>query len=197
MQGEPEPPRVTAKRYFQMTECGIIAPDDRVELLEGLIVSMAAQSAPHAAAVHRVQLAMQAKIGTQAAIRTQMTFLAGGKSVPEPDIAVVPGKAEDYFDEHPSSAFLIVEVAFSSLIQDRLTKAAIYGRAGIPCYWIVNLRDHCIEVFRDPDRERAEYRSVSRAAGGQAVVIDAFPDVAFEAAELLPPTPIPHEHQLR
>jgi len=183
----PDSGHYSVDRYFEMAECGIIAPDDRVELLEGLIVSMAAQSAPHASTVYRVEHALLNKLGLNAVIRVQMTFLAGDKSVPEPDIALVPGRAEDYGKRHPSRADLIVEVAESSVIQDRITKAAIYARAGIACYWIVNVRDHCVEVFGKPDRWTATYASVVRATGKQKLTIDAYPDVSFEAAELLPP----------
>lgn len=187
---EPAPGRFSATRYLELSECGIIAPDDRVELLDGLIVSMAAQSAPHASTVYRVQTLLQRKLGPDTVVRSQMTFLAGDKSVPEPDIAVVPGPAEDYFEKHPSQAHLIVEVAHSSVIQDRITKAAIYARAGIPCYWIVNLRDRCVEVFGGPDRFRARYMNVERATGTQTFSIEAFHSVVFTAAELLPPAPL-------
>lgn len=182
-----EPGRCSVQRYLELTECGVLSPDDRVELLEGLIVSMAPQSPPHAATVHRVEHALLRKLGPEIVVRTQMVFLAGDKSVPEPDIAVVPGTADDYFRRHPSRAHLIVEVAQSSLIQDRITKASIYARAGVPCYWVVNLVDRCVEVFREPDRWKAEYSSVVRATGSQRLVIDAFPAVAFDVAELLPP----------
>ena len=70
----------------------------------------------------------------------------------EPDAAVVPGRVEDYDNAHPRTALLIVEVADSSLKQDRLTKAMIYAAAGIPEYWIVNVVDQQVEVHRDPDR---------------------------------------------
>lgn len=73
-----------------------------------------------------------------------------------------------------------------SLAQDRLTKSAIYARAGVPCYWIVNLRDLCVEVYRDPDRWKSEYRSVTRATGTDILSIDEFPGAAFEAADFLP-----------
>lgn len=177
-----------------MTECGIIAPDDRVELLDGMIVSMAAQSAPHAGNVFRVQQLLLSKLGLETVVRSQSTFLAGTSSAPEPDIVVLPGRAEDYLEEHPTTAHLVVEVAYSSIIQDRLTKAAIYARAGIPCYWIVNLRDRCVEVFREPDPLRAAYTSVTRATGDDPLSIEAFPGVSFAAAELLPPRPVPPEN---
>lgn len=184
---QPDPVRVSTARYFEMTECGIVSPDDRVELLDGLIVSMAAQSAPHAGTVYRVQQLLLRRLGLDTVVRAQSTFLAGANSVPEPDVVVLPGTADDYLERHPTTAHLIVEVASTSVVQDRLTKAAIYARAGIPCYWIVNLRDRCVEVFREPDRFRAAYASAWRATGTDAFRIDAFPDVVFRADEVLPP----------
>jgi Uma2 family endonuclease len=191
LETSPDGARVSVERYFEMVECGILSPDDRVELLDGLIVSMAAQSAPHAGTVYRVQRILLQKLGIDTVVRAHSSFFAGRNSVPEPDIAVLPGRADDYLSEPPSSAHLLVEVAASSLIQDRLTKSAIYARAGVPCYWIVNLRDHCVEVFREPDRFRAAYASVTRATGDDAFSIDAFPEVEFTASDLLPPWPVP------
>ncbi|MFN2377935.1 MAG: Uma2 family endonuclease [Candidatus Binatia bacterium] len=186
-QAAPEDGRYSVERYFEMAECGILAPDDRVELLEGLIVAMAPQSPSHVSAVHQVQHLLESRLPRGVVVRCQASFLAGASSVPEPDIAVVPGRAEDYWQRHPSEAHLIVEVALSSLIQDRLTKSAIYAAAGIPCYWIVNLRDNCIEVFGGPIPEQGRYGSAVRATGSDVLVIDAFPSVRFEGRELLPP----------
>jgi Uma2 family endonuclease len=185
-----EPGHVSANEYFAMAECGIVSPDDRVELLDGLIVSMAPQSPWHAATISRVERALRKKLGPDIYIRIQTTFPMSANCVPEPDLAVVPGSYADYFREHPTDAHLIVEVAHSSVLQDRITKAAIYARKGIPCYWIVNLRDRCVEVFRQPDRWKSAYASIERHTGSQTFSIAAFPGIRFEAAELLPPEPV-------
>jgi len=177
----------TVERYYALAECGILSPDDRVELLDGLIVAMAPRSDGHDATIHVVLYALLGKLGQGATIRVQSPFMAGGASVPQPDLAVVPGKAADYFDNAPTKAHLIVEVSQSSLAQDRLTKSAIYARAGVACFWIVNLRNLCVEVYRDPDRFKSEYRSVTIATGTDILTIDDFPGVTFEAAEFLPP----------
>ncbi len=179
--------RSTAARYFEMAECGIIAPDDRVELLRGLVVAMAPQSPRHASTVSLVHQILLRRLGQNCLLRVQSSFPVSVDSVTEPDLALVPGRIEDYFDRHPTTADLIVEVAHSSLIQDRLTKAAIYARAGVPCYWIVNLRDRCVEVHREPDRRKGEYASVVQATGADTLAIDAWPGMTFEAVELLPP----------
>jgi Uma2 family endonuclease len=86
-------------------------------------------------------------------------------------------------------------VADSSLLQDRITKAAIYARRGIPCYWLINLRDHCVEVFRDPDRWDSAYSSVEQCTGSNQCILDAFPEARFEARDLLPPRALPGPKQ--
>jgi len=183
----PRSGRYSVEHFFQLAKKGVIAAQDRVELLDGLIVAMAPQTSPHLLAVHRVGNALSDKLGRDAVVRVQMSFLAGKDSVPEPDVALVPGKHEDYSKKHPSRADLIVEVAETSVAQDRITKAAIYARAGVPCYWIVNVRDRRVEAYGEPDRWKSQYTTFLRAVGRQSLVIPAYPDVAFSASELLPP----------
>jgi len=175
--------------YFALVECGILAPDDRVELLEGLIVSMAPPSPLHNAVVHHVGQVLARKLGPDTLVRTQMTFLAGPKSVPEPDVAVVPGRNTDYLRRHPSKVHLLVEIADSSLAQDRLTKTAIYARCGVPDYWLVNLRDESVECFSEPDQIGRRYMRSERATGAMRLPLGAFPDVVIEAHELFPQSP--------
>jgi Uma2 family endonuclease len=182
---------LTAKQYFAMAECGIISPDERVELLDGLIVAMPPQSPWHAATISRIEQALRKKLGPEVYVRIQTTFPLDENSVPEPDLAVVPGNYEDYYLEHPTDAHLFIEVAHTSVLQDRITKAAIYARRGIPCYWLINLRDRCVEVFREPDRWKSSYTSVVRFTGSGTFGIDAFPGIEFEADELLPPPRLP------
>lgn len=179
--------RYTADQYLGMIECGIVSPDDHVELLEGLIVSMPSSSPPHEAGVATVQYALQRKLGLDVFVRVQFSFLAGKDSVPQPDVAVVEGSPRDYMVRPPTRALLLVEVSRTSLVVDRLTKTAIYARAGVPCYWIVNLRERCIEEYRQPDRWKSSYAIVERKTGSDTLAIDAFPGAVFTADELLPP----------
>ena len=172
--------------YFALVECGVIAPDDRVELLEGLIVSMAPPSPMHGAVVHHVEHLLSRRLGPDTLVRVHMTFLAGPRCVPEPDVAVVPGSNTDYLRRHPTAAALVVEVADSSLVQDRITKAAIYAGAGVPAYWIVNLRDNDVECFTEPDRAGRCYRKTLRARGATTLPIPAYPHLVIHAAEMFP-----------
>ena len=120
-------------------------------------------------------------------VRVQLSFVAGKRSVPEPDVAVVPGRKTDYLSAHPTTALLIVEVADSSLGQDRITKSWIYAKAGVPEYWLVNLRDDCVEVFRDPDTRARSYRTVTVARHGERLGLAALAGVSVAVDDLLPP----------
>jgi Uma2 family endonuclease len=128
----------------------VLGESDRVELLEGVLVAMAPQNPPHAAGVARVGGAIRRLIGDEAHVRPQLSLVLA-RSVPGPDPAVVPGAADACQTSHPSTVLLVIEIADSSLAQDRLGKARIYAAAGIHEYWIVNLVDEVVEVMRDPD----------------------------------------------
>lgn len=178
--------RYTVKQYFDLVEQGILDANDRVELLDGIIVAMAPQSPRHASAVSRLYEALRAVIGERAVIRSQMPLLVGRRSVPGPDIMVIPGTIDDYDNAHPETALLVVEVADSSLKQDRITKGSIYAAGGFPEYWLVNLRDDCIEVSRDLDTKRHRYRKTLIARCGETIGITAFPGAKLAVSDVLP-----------
>jgi Uma2 family endonuclease len=177
---------MTVERYFGLVEAGVLSEDDRVELLEGVVVAMTPQNPPHASGVTRAYEALHLAIGRRAHVRSQLSLILGRHSVPEPDLAVVPGSAADYDAAHPTTSWLVIEVADSSLQQDRLTKAAIYAAAGIPEYWIVNLRDSVVEVMRDPDPAQARYRDVRTITRGERIELVALPGASVAAGDLLP-----------
>jgi hypothetical protein len=117
---------------------------------------------------------------------TQFALIAGAWSVPEPDVAVVPGTLDDYEHAHPTTALLVVEVSNTSLKQDRLSKSRIYAAASIPEYWIVNLRESVVEVMRDPDPATALYRDTRICTAGDVLELAALPSACVAVAELLP-----------
>jgi len=185
----PAAARYTVERYFRLVDDGLLERDDRVELLEGVVVSMSPQNPPHAATVSIVARTLGRLIGERGAVRTRLPFIAGPTSVPEPDVAVVPGREHEYATSHPTVALLVVEVGDTSLAQDRLTKAAIYAGAGVPQYLVVNVRDDCIEVFRSPDPAARTFADVQIARRGEHLRLDALGDVDVLVDELLPPSP--------
>ncbi|MFN2425984.1 MAG: Uma2 family endonuclease [Candidatus Binatia bacterium] len=176
----------TADSYFALVEEGLLSPDDRVELLEGIVVAMPPQAPLHAAGVRRVHRALQAALGAETLISVQAPLVAGASSVPEPDVCVLAGREVDYVARHPARALLVVEVAESSLAQDRLTKSRIYAHAQVPDFWIVNLRDRVVEWYGDPDSVARIYRRKGTAKGTDRLALAAFPDAILTAIELLP-----------
>lgn len=139
--------------------------DERVELLGGVIVEMSPQDPRHAATIERLDRAIRRAIGVQASVRVQLPFVASDDSLPEPDVAVVP--LRDYDDAHPDRAFLVAEVASSSLRKDRSLKADLYARAGVPEYWVVNIEERQIEVHALP-RDGA-YSTITIARSGDSI----------------------------
>jgi Uma2 family endonuclease len=181
-------PRVTSERYLRLVDEGVLGPDDRVELLEGVIVAVAPQGPRHAAVVNKVAEVLFAAVGSRGAVRVQVALRLGAYRVPEPDVAVVPGRQLDYTTAHPTTALLVVEVAETSLAQDRLSKVRIYAAAGVPEFWIVNLRDSCVEVFRAPVADEPRYADAFVAGRERTLEIVALPGVHVAVANLLPST---------
>jgi Uma2 family endonuclease len=157
MQPPPSAPtlrRWTRAEYDRMIEAGILGPSDHCELLEGEIVTQMPQGSRHSAIAGHLGDTLRAFYRTQeCVIRVQMPLALGGRSEPEPDLAVVRGAHMDYLDEHPTTALLVVEVSDTSLEYDRTRKRRVYARAGIPEYWIVNLAEERVEVHRAPSGE--------------------------------------------
>ena len=138
--------------YHRMSEAGILSEDDRVELMEGEIIKMSPIGSRHAACVKRFNTLLHRKAGQAVIVSIQDPIRLDDYSEPEPDVAVVSGSPRDYRDAHPSTALLVVEVADTSLLFDRTTKASLYARAGIADYWLLNLVDQIVEVHRTPQR---------------------------------------------
>jgi len=122
-------------------------------------------------------------------VTQQSPFIVGRRSVPEPDVFIVPGTREDYLRRHPGTAHLVVEVSDTSLVQDRLTKSGVYAAAGVPEYWIVSRGgDHIVVAARLPLVRKRCYGVVRVARRGETIALAAFPDVTLAVDDLLPPT---------
>ena len=144
--------RWSRAEYDQLISRGFFDEDDHVELLDGLMVVKEPQGSWHAATVSHIRGVLQRAFGVRFDVRTHAPIALDDMSEPEPDIAVVKGRARDYLREHPAKPVLLVEVADSSLAKDRLRKSGLYARAGIAEYWIVNAVDVVLEVYRQPER---------------------------------------------
>jgi len=183
--------RWTRRAYGRLIDKGILCEDDPVELLDGLLVVKEPQHTPHATAVTLALEALRAAFGPGWVVRPGLPVAAGRWSEPEPDISVVPGSPRDYLADHPARPALVVEVAHSSLRLDRTRKAAIYARAGVEDYWILNLVDRVLEVHREParldtPRRRWGYRSIQTLGPNETVSPLAAPAARILVADLLP-----------
>jgi Uma2 family endonuclease len=114
-------PLFSTAEYFGLVESGVIGPEDRVELLEGVIVALSPQSPRHAVTIHRVEEALRLAVRDRALVWGQTPLRLDNRSAPEPDVMVIAGTFADYETAHPAAALLVVEVAESSVQQDRLT----------------------------------------------------------------------------
>jgi len=145
------PRRWTRAEYYRLGEAGFFE-DERVELLDGEIWTLPPQKTPHFSAVEASAEVLIALFGEGYTVRRQGPMTLDDGTEPEPDVLIVPGSRRDYEDHHPTppEVCLLVEVSDSTLAKDRGKKANDYARAGIVEYWIVNLVDRQLEVFRDP-----------------------------------------------
>jgi Uma2 family endonuclease len=140
----------TRVEYERLIDLGAFRPGERLELVGGALLVCEPQGGPHFTAAGLVDDALRPVFGIGWTVRAQGPIALDADSEPEPDIAVVPGSRRDHSRAHPSHPVLIVEVADSSLAFDRAEKGSLYARSGIADYWILNLPDQVLEVYREP-----------------------------------------------
>jgi Uma2 family endonuclease len=179
----------TREAYYRLAEQGFFG-QRRVELIDGEIIEMPPMKSPHAMAIGLIDAALGKAFGAGTWIRTQLPLHLGPRSEPEPDAAAVPGEPRDYAD-HPTTALLVVEVSETTLKFDRARKGALYAAAKIADYWIVNLIDRRLEVYRDPQPDPARpkrflYQQATILQPHETVTPLAAPHAVIKVADLLP-----------
>jgi Uma2 family endonuclease len=177
--------------YARLIEIGILRAGDKVELLGGQICVSEPQNSPNATAICLAEEALRQAFGGSWSIRVQMPIALDQESEPEPDLAVVPGGPRDYLADHPARPVLVVEVSDSSLALDREHKGSLYARARLCDYWIVNLVDRVVEVYREPRPDATSvhgwaYRAIQRFHSEQSITPLAAPTARIAVADLLP-----------
>ena len=181
----------TRVEYDRLVETGFFQPDEKLELLGGDLVVREPQATPHATAIRLIARALRAAFSPDWTVEAQLPVALDDESEPEPDVTVVPGGPRDYLASHPRRPGLIVEVAESSLAFDREHKGSLYARARVPDYWIVNLVDRVLEVYREPaaDPEAPfgwRYSALLRLGPADWVSPLAAPGARIPVADLLP-----------
>jgi len=185
--------RWTKREYYRLAELGFFR-GQRVELLEGRIVVQSPQKAPHTASVDRVFRVLNRLFGSGFWVRPRYPLDLGQTIEPEPNVSVVEGEPEQFERSHPTSASLLVEISTTTLSYDRRRKGSLYARAGIKHYWIVNVPDRQLEVYRAPipdARYKYKYRYSSRTDLLPTATVSplALPQAVIAVADLLPPPP--------
>lgn len=177
--------RFTIDDYHRMAEAGVLSEDDRVELLEGEVIVMSPIGNRHAACVERLVDRLKAAVSGRAMVRAQNPVVLSPDSEPEPDLAVVKPRDDYYASQTPGprDVYFLVEVAETSLEEDRAVKVPLYARHGVPEAWLVDLAAGRVEVFSDPAAEG--YRSVERCETGMTVTARSFPGLSITVREIL------------
>lgn len=187
---EPRIHRWTRDEYYRMAEFGLFQ-NQRVELINGEIVEMSPLGRPHAIAINLGIVALTKAFGSGYVISPQLPLAISSYSEPEPDISVQKGSLRDSPNDHPSSALLVVEISISTLLFDRGKKASLYASVGIADYWIVNLVDRQLEIYRQPEADTTQpfgfrYGTTTILSATSETAPLALPDARIKVADLLP-----------
>ena len=187
-EGDPRPRLFTNAEYHAMGDAGVLAPDERVQLVAGEIVVMSPMGSRHAAAVSWMNEAFYAsgQLGGRAIVWVQCPLVIPDFSEPEPDLALLRHRDDRYALAHPrpEDMLLLVEVADSTLAYDRRVKLPLYAAAGVPESWLMNLREDVIEAHTDPSLDG--YRTVQRYRAGDSIAPAAFPELVITVSQLIP-----------
>ncbi len=179
--------RLTVSDYYRMAEVGILAPDARVELIDGEIIDMVPPGSLHAATVHWLTETFNLSVGKKASVLAQNAVRLDEHSEPQPDVALLKRREDFYRQRHPRSAdvLLVVEIADTSLRFDRDTKALLYAAHDIPEMWLVDLRGRRLIRHRAP--QQGSYTLVDEPNLAVPVEISAIPGFTVDLQLLFGP----------
>jgi Uma2 family endonuclease len=178
----------TVEDYHRMSELGILDSDERTELIAGQITLMAAKGTPHVTALRLLATTLDALLANRPVfVSTQDPIQLDDFSEPEPDLTIVRGTVLDYADHHPRPAqvYLVVEVADSTLKQDCEVKDKLYAQGGIPDYWVLDVKNRQLHIFRDPTP--TGYTSHLILNEPNQISPLAFPNLILTLTSILPP----------
>ena len=187
---------VTAKRfsiaeYHRLGELGFFAPDDRVELIRGEIINMAAKGRFHSFCNSLLVEELIILLARRARVRAQEPIILSDDSEPEPDVVIARNRADRYLSSHPQPAdiLLVIEVSDSTLKYDRTTKLSLYAETGISNYWIFNLVDNQLEMHSEPYQKQNgsySYQLQRVVLPNQTVGIPGFPELSLDLSSVFP-----------
>jgi Uma2 family endonuclease len=183
--------RLSVEQYHKMIQAGIFTDDNRVELLEGLLVQKMSKKPPHRVATKLVNRALESVVPAGWYVDSQEPITTD-TSEPEPDAAIIRGDTRDYTDRHPGpdDIALVVEVADASVELDQRIKQRVYASASIAVFWIVNLIERRVQMYTRPSGPATEpgYGHRQDFALGESlpVVVDGKEVGRIAVADILP-----------
>ena len=171
--------------YHQLLTAGILEPGDRIELIQGELTMMPPIGPEHSSHTRRLTNLLPRKLPESVVLQMNEPITIPNHSEPQPDAAIVKVKADNYRKAHPTpkDVLLVIEVADSSTDFDNKVKAKLYGKAGIPEYWIVEIEEACVRVFTDPSKQG--YRTIKEYHRGDKVKCGTVPELHLAVSELL------------
>ena len=176
----------TVAEYMAMAEAGILHEDERIELLDGEIIQMAAIGNRHLFCTDALNMLFAPALAGRAIVRVQGSIQLDDHRMPQPDIVLLrPRPGYHAETAKPEDVLLLIEVADSSLEYDYGPKSEFYAAAGIPEMWIANLRTGEVEARTDP--VGTEYTAVRTIPADGSISPRAFPDVTLPLSEFMPP----------
>ena len=180
----------TVQEYHQMSDLGILDPSQRTELIAGQIILTTAKGTPHVLTLRLLATALKnALVDPAIFVSTQDPIRLDNFSEPEPDLALIKGTILDYTQAHPGAEdiYLVIEVADSTLKQDCEVKDKLYARSSIAEYWVIDIKNRQVQIFRDPTP--TGYSSQLILTETHSVSPLAFPEMILSIASILPPMP--------
>ena len=179
--------RFSVKEFIKMAEAGILYEDDRLELLDGEIIQMAAIGSYHAGCVLGLNKFFSRIVGEDALVNVQNPFKIDDDTLFEPDLVILRPRTDLYMTSYPtpSDALLIIEVSDSTINYDANVKIPRYASGGAPEVWQVNLQHNLIDSHSDPDTASGRYRNVRRFLRGQTITPTLLPNATLNVSDIL------------
>jgi Uma2 family endonuclease len=186
---EPQTFKWTLDRYLDVAESGALS-NERVELIDGEIIDMPAQKEPHALSVSKTIRALMELFPEPYYVKSQSTYRLSGWSAPEPDVMLLPEMRDQGRALH-DLPLVVIEVAETTLRYDRVRKGSLYASRGIQDYWIVNIPDDQVEIYRSPVKDPQssfgwKYDQMQPLKRGDRVEMLAAPGKVIEVSRMLP-----------
>ncbi|MCB1920590.1 MAG: Uma2 family endonuclease [Candidatus Competibacteraceae bacterium] len=177
--------RWTVAEYHRMAEVGLLNEDSRVELIDGEIIEIAPIGSPHGGHVKRCIRLFSKVVDDKAIIAAQDPVVLGNYEEPEPDIALLRWRDDDYEQMHPrpEDVLLLIEVSDSTLRYDRDVKVPLYAKNGIPEVWLLDIQNRQLEIYREPSNGAYQQRGSQRTGKIMPILC---PDAVIDLAELFP-----------